>query len=76
MSLLPEMQHVEVIVLSGIIAVTVFTVVTAVVSSVVYLATRERAPNPRPVAVQDHVPAMAHPVEAKAAARSPLATAG
>ncbi|MCE9562847.1 MAG: hypothetical protein K8U57_12450 [Planctomycetes bacterium] len=76
MNLLPEMQHVEVILLSGIIAVTVFTVVTAFVSTAVYLATRERAHNPEPVVSQNRVPENASQVEAKAAVRSPLATAG
>jgi len=44
------MQHVEVIIFSGILAVTVFAVVTTVVSATVYFATRPRVAH-QPVAV-------------------------
>ena len=76
MNLLPDIQHVEVIVLSGIIAVTALTVVTAVVSTVVYLATRERAAHPVPAVTRNRIPAEAAQVEAKSSVRSSLAAAG
>jgi len=75
MNFLPDMQHVEVIALAGILAVTVFTVVTVCVSATVYLATRERAPSHQPATSRSAVPALATSA-AEPARSSVLATAG
>jgi len=73
MNLLPEMQHVEVIVVAGIAAVSVVVGVSTVVLGAVYLATRERAPKP---AVARHTaPVNATPAETNTEVRSPLAAA-
>lgn len=75
MSFLPDMQHIEVIVLSGVIAVTVFTVVTTCVCATVYLATRELAPSHRPATSRSAVPVPTTPAT-EPARSSVLATAG
>ena len=75
MSFLPDMQHVEVIAISGILAVTVSVVVTTVVSATVYLATRQRAPSHQPATSRSAVPVVGTPAT-ETVKSSVLATAG
>jgi len=73
MNLLPDMEHLEVILLSGIIATTVFVTVSISVMVTVYLATRGPAHKAQPVAGVE--PVRAKPATTAADARSPYAHA-
>jgi len=73
MNFLPDMEHVEVILLSGIIATTVFVTVSITVMVTVYLATRGPAHKAQTVAGVE--PVKAQPATNAAAARSPYAHA-
>lgn len=71
----------EIVVLSGLFAVTAFTVVSVFAMAVAYWATREPASGRVPVAEREMVPAGAARTEARRAeagtdVHSPMATAG
>ena len=73
MNFLPDMEHLEVILLSGIIATTVFVTVSISVMVAVYLATR--GPTHKAQAVAGVEPIKATPATNAATARSPYAHA-